>query len=88
MSQPKNFVAENEIAVTPRQLFAAQANNPMDHRKAAEEVFDVVFTPSDESAEVVHPREEPLHFPASAVAAQLTGSSDPRSSNLSCWYSK
>lgn len=38
----------------------------------AEEVFDVVFPSSDESAEVVHPREEPLHFPAFAVAAQLT----------------
>jgi hypothetical protein len=35
-----------------------------------EEVFDVVFLSSDESPEVVHPCEEPLHFPASAVAAQ------------------
>jgi hypothetical protein len=39
----------------------------------AEEVFDVVFPSSDESAEVVHPREEPLHSPAFAVAAQFTG---------------
>ena len=38
-----------------------------------EEVFDVVFLSSDESPEVVHPCEEPLHFPASAVAAQLAG---------------
>lgn len=27
----------------------------------AEEVFDVVFPSSDESSEVVHPREKPLH---------------------------
>ena len=38
----------------------------------AEEVLDVVFPSSDESAEVVHPCEESLHFPASAVAAKLT----------------
>ena len=37
----------------------------------AEEVFDVVFPTGDESAEVVHPGEEPLHFPASAIAAQF-----------------
>ena len=30
----------------------------------AEEVFDGVFPSSDESSEVVHPREKPLHFPA------------------------
>jgi hypothetical protein len=39
----------------------------------AEEVLDVVFPSSDEPAEVVHPREEPLDFPASAVAAQFAG---------------
>ena len=39
----------------------------------AEEDFDVVFPSSDESPEVVHPCKESLHFPASAVAAQLTG---------------
>ena len=39
----------------------------------AEEVLDVVFPSSDESAEVVHPREEPLHSPSFAVAAQFTG---------------
>jgi hypothetical protein len=37
----------------------------------AEEVFDVVFPSSDESTEVVHPCEEPLHFPPSAVSAQF-----------------
>src|ERR1700739_66196 len=37
----------------------------------AEEVLDVIFPSGDEAAEVVHPREEPLDFPASAVAAQL-----------------
>jgi len=35
----------------------------------AEEVFDVVFPPSHESAKVVHPREEPLYFPTSPIAA-------------------
>ena len=38
-----------------------------------EEVFDVVFPSSDESAEVVHPCEQPLCFPVSPVAPQLTG---------------
>jgi hypothetical protein len=37
----------------------------------AEEVFDVVFPSSDEAAEVVHPGKQPLHFPASSIAAQL-----------------
>ena len=36
-----------------------------------EEVFDVVFPSSDESAEVVHPGKEPLHFPAFSITAQL-----------------
>ena len=36
----------------------------------AEEVFDVVFLSSHESAKVVHPREEPLYFPASPTAAR------------------
>jgi hypothetical protein len=36
-----------------------------------EEVFDVIFPSGDEASEVVHPCEEPLYFPASAVAAQL-----------------
>ncbi len=39
----------------------------------AEEVFDVVFPSSHESAKVVHPREEPLYLPASPIAAQFTG---------------
>lgn len=38
----------------------------------AEEVFDVVLPSSDESAEVVHPGEQPFHFPSPAVAPQLT----------------
>jgi len=38
----------------------------------AEEVFDVIFPSSDEAAEVVHPGEEPLHLPSSAIAAQLS----------------
>ena len=38
----------------------------------SKEVFDVVFPPGDESAEVVHPGEEPLHFPSPAIAPQLT----------------
>jgi hypothetical protein len=37
----------------------------------AEEVLDVVFPSSDEAAEVVHPGEEPLHFPAFSITAQL-----------------
>src|SRR5450755_3071008 len=36
----------------------------------AEEVLDVIFPSGDESAEVVHPGEKPLHFPSSLVAAQ------------------
>ena len=39
--------------------------------REAEEVFDIIFPSCDESAEVVHPCEEPFHFPASAVTAQL-----------------
>ena len=39
----------------------------MDH---SEVVFDVVFPSVHESAEVVHPGEEPLHLPAPLVAAQ------------------
>src|SRR5581483_11205690 len=49
---------------------------PEQHVKArevdkAEEVFDVILPSGDEATEAVHPREEPLYFPASAVAAQL-----------------
>ncbi len=36
----------------------------------AEKVLDVVFPSRDESAEAVHPGEEPLHSPASAVTTQ------------------
>jgi hypothetical protein len=36
-----------------------------------EEVFDVVFPSGDESAEVVHPCEQPLHFSSSSIAPQL-----------------
>lgn len=36
----------------------------------AEIVLDVVFPASDEAAEVVEPGEEPLHVPASFIAAQ------------------
>jgi hypothetical protein len=35
----------------------------------AEEVFDVIFPPSGEAAEVVHLGKEPLHFPAFSIAA-------------------
>jgi hypothetical protein len=38
----------------------------------AEEVFDVIFPSGDEAAKVVHPGEEPFHFPAPAIAAQLS----------------
>ena len=37
----------------------------------AEEVFDVVFPSGDESAEVLHPCEEPFHFPSSSISPQL-----------------
>ena len=37
----------------------------------AEEVLDVVFPSGDKAAEVVHPGEEPLYLPASAIAVQL-----------------
>lgn len=37
----------------------------------AEEVFDVMFPSCDESAEVLHPCEEPFHFPSSAIPPQL-----------------
>lgn len=36
-----------------------------------EKVLDVVFPSDDKTAEVVHPGEEPLHFPTSAVTTQL-----------------
>lgn len=36
----------------------------------AEEVFDVIFPAGDESSEGVHPGEEPLDFPAAAIASQ------------------
>jgi hypothetical protein len=38
----------------------------------SEEVFDVIFPSSNESSEVVHPCEEPLHFPSFAIATQLS----------------
>lgn len=38
----------------------------------AKKVLDVVLPSGDEAAEAVHPCEQPLHFPASAVPAQLT----------------
>jgi hypothetical protein len=37
----------------------------------AEDVFNVVFPSGNESAEVVHPGEQPFHFPSSAIASQL-----------------
>ena len=37
----------------------------------SEEVFDVVFLPGDETAEVVQPGEEALDRPAFHVAAHL-----------------
>jgi hypothetical protein len=37
----------------------------------AEEVFDVIFPSGDESAEVLHPCEEPFHFPSPAISPQL-----------------
>lgn len=36
----------------------------------AEEVLDVVFPSHDQSAEFVHPRKQPFHFPASPVTTQ------------------
>ena len=36
----------------------------------AEEVLDVVFPSHDQSAELVHPRKQPFHFPASPVTTQ------------------
>lgn len=38
----------------------------------AEEVFDVVFPSGNEAAEIVHPGKQPFHFPAFAIAAQLS----------------
>ena len=35
------------------------------------EVFDVIFPPGDEAAEVVQPCEQPFHLPASAVTTQF-----------------
>lgn len=37
----------------------------------AEEVLDVVFPSGDEPPEVVHPGEEPFHFPAPSVTSQF-----------------
>ena len=37
----------------------------------SEEVFDVIFPPSDEPSEVVHPGEEPFDLPALFVTAKL-----------------
>lgn len=36
-----------------------------------EEIIDVIFPTGDQSAEVVHPREQSLDFPASPVTAEL-----------------
>ena len=36
-----------------------------------EEIVDVIFPTGDQSAEVVHPGEEPFHFPSPPVTAQL-----------------
>src|ERR1700735_1745806 len=43
----------------------------------AEEVLDVVFPSSDESAEVVHPGKQRLHFPAFSIAAQFAAILSP-----------
>ena len=48
-----------------------QEYNEAAELKHAEEVGFVMFPAADESAEVVEPREEPLDFPAAAVAAQF-----------------
>ena len=37
----------------------------------AKEVLDVVFPSGDESAEAVHPGEQPFHSPAAAVTPQF-----------------
>jgi hypothetical protein len=37
----------------------------------ADEVLDVVFPSGDKAAKVVHPGEEPLCLPASAIASEL-----------------
>src|ERR1700721_4249029 len=42
-----------------------------------EEVLDAVFPSSDESAEVVHPVKQPLHFPAFSMAAELAAILSP-----------
>ncbi len=36
-----------------------------------EEILDVVLPSGDEAAEVVHPGEEPFHFPALAIESEL-----------------
>ena len=45
----------------------------------AEEIIDVGIPTGDEPAEVVHPGKESLHFPASAIAAQLPSILTPAS---------
>lgn len=37
----------------------------------AEGVVDVIFPSGDESAEVLHPCEEPFHFPSPVISQQL-----------------
>jgi hypothetical protein len=43
----------------------------------AEEVPDMVFPSGDKAAEVMHPGKEPLHFPASSIAAQFAAILSP-----------
>jgi hypothetical protein len=43
----------------------------------AEEDLDLVFPASDETAKVVHPRENSLHLPALSIAAQLAPALTP-----------
>ena len=49
-----------------------QEDNEAAELEHAEEIGFVIFPAADESAEIVQPGEEPLDFPATAVAAQFT----------------
>jgi hypothetical protein len=48
----------------------------------SEEVFNMLFPARDEPAEVVHPGEGSFHFPAPAIAPQLTPALSPLSAPM------
>jgi hypothetical protein len=50
--------------MSEQQVKAGQVNE-------SEEVLDAIFASSEEAAEVMHPGNEPLHFPAFSIAAQF-----------------